>query len=98
MYKRYAVIKGWGVEVIDYNQNSVGGYKSMVFELKGQDVFNKMKYESGVHRVQRVPATETAGRVHTSTATVAVLPEAKDVDVSIDPSDLRIDVFIGPKD
>src|SRR5262245_23446245 len=76
MYKRYAGIKGWGFEIIDYNQNAVGGYKSIVFEMKGQEVFNKMKNESGVHRVQRVPKTEKSGRVHTSTATVAVLQKA----------------------
>ncbi|OGM96422.1 MAG: peptide chain release factor 1 [Candidatus Yanofskybacteria bacterium RIFCSPHIGHO2_02_FULL_38_22b] len=90
MYKRYAVIKGWGVEVIDYNQNSVGGYKSMVFELKGQDVFNKMKYESGVHRVQRVPKTEKSGRVHTSTATVAVLQKATEKDIQIRPDEIEV--------
>ena len=90
MYKRYATIKGWGVDVIDYNQNSVGGYKSMVFELKGQDVFNKMKYESGVHRVQRVPKTEKSGRVHTSTATVAVLQKATEKDIHIRPDELEI--------
>src|SRR3989344_7180987 len=90
MYKRYAVIKGWGVEVIDYNQNSVGGYKSMVFELKGQDVFNKIKNESGVHRVQRVPKTEKSGRVHTSTATVAVLQKATESDVQIRPDEIEV--------
>src|SRR3989338_11095836 len=72
MYKRYAISKGWGVEIIDYNQNDLGGYKSIVFELKGQGVFDKMRHESGVHRVQRVPKTEKSGRIHTSTATVAV--------------------------
>ncbi|MDP3792556.1 MAG: PCRF domain-containing protein [bacterium] len=90
MYKRYGVIKGWGVDVIDYNQNSVGGYKSMVFELKGSDVFNKMKYESGVHRVQRVPKTEKSGRVHTSTATVAVLQKATEKDLHIRPDELEV--------
>ena len=90
MYKRYAVSKGWGVEIIDYNQNDLGGYKSMVFELKGQDVFDKMKYESGVHRVQRVPKTEKSGRVHTSTATVAVLPKATEKDLQIKPDELEV--------
>ena len=90
MYKRYGAMKGWGVEVIDFNQNSVGGYKSMVFELKGQDVFNKMKYESGVHRVQRVPKTEKSGRVHTSTATVAVLQKATEKDIQIRPEEIEV--------
>src|SRR3989344_5652066 len=90
MYKRYAVIKGWGVEVIDYNQNTLGGYKSIVFEIKGQDVFGKMKYESGVHRVQRVPKTEKSGRVHTSTATVAVLQKATEKDLHIRPDELEV--------
>ena len=89
MYKRYASIKGWGSEVIDFNQNAVGGYKSIVFELKGQGVFDKMKYESGVHRVQRVPKTEKSGRVHTSTATVAVLQKATEKDIQIRPDELE---------
>lgn len=90
MYKRYAANKGWGFEVIDYNQNSVGGYKSMVFEMKGNDVFDKMKYESGVHRVQRVPKTEKSGRVHTSTATVAVLKKATEKDIQIRPDEIEV--------
>lgn len=90
MYKRYAATKGWGSEVIDYNQNNVGGYKSMVFELKGPGVFDKMKYESGVHRVQRVPRTEKSGRVHTSTATVAVLAKATEKDLVIRPDELEV--------
>ena len=90
MYKRYATSKGWGSEVIDYNQNSVGGYKSIVFELKGPEVFDKMKYESGVHRVQRVPRTEKSGRVHTSTATVAVLAKATEKDLVIRPDELEV--------
>ncbi len=89
MYKRYAISKGWGVEVIDFNQNNVGGYKSIVFELKGAGVFDKMKYESGGHRVQRVPKTEKSGRVHTSTATVAVLPKATEKDIQIRPDELE---------
>ncbi len=89
MYKRHAMNHGWGVEIIDYNQNSVGGYKSMVFELKGQGVFDKMKNESGVHRVQRVPKTEKSGRVHTSTATVAVLQKATEKDIHIRPDELE---------
>jgi len=90
MYKKYAANKGWGAEIIDYNQNSLGGYKSMVFELKGPDVFQKMKYESGVHRVQRVPKTEKSGRVHTSTATVAVLQKATERDIHIRPDELEV--------
>lgn len=90
MYKRYAVSKGWGAEVIDFNQNNVGGYKSMVFELKGQDVYDKMKYESGVHRVQRVPKTEKSGRVHTSTATVAVLKKATEKEFHIRPDEIEV--------
>lgn len=90
MYKRYAVNKGWGVDVIDFNQNDLGGYKSLVFELKGQGVFDKMKYESGVHRVQRVPRTEKSGRVHTSTATVAVLQKATERDFQIRPDEIEV--------
>jgi|SRR3989344_5771342 len=89
MYKKYAISKGWGVEVIDSNQNTLGGYKSLVFELKGQAVFDKMKNESGVHRVQRVPKTEKSGRVHTSTATVAVLMKATEKDFHIRPDELE---------
>ncbi|KKT82558.1 MAG: peptide chain release factor 1 [Candidatus Yanofskybacteria bacterium RIFCSPHIGHO2_02_FULL_44_12b] len=90
MYKRYALSKGWGVEIVDYNQNDLGGYKSIVFELNGPSVFDKMKYESGVHRVQRVPKTEKSGRVHTSTATVAVLPKATEKDIQIRPDEIEV--------
>lgn len=93
MYTNYALKKGWRVSIESSSETDLGGFKEVVAHIKGHDVYGHLKYESGVHRVQRVPATETAGRVHTSTATVAVLPEAKDVDISIDPSDLRIDVF-----
>ncbi len=93
MYSRYAEKLGWKVETMDSSQTGVGGFKQIVFSIAGKDVFRKMKYESGVHRVQRVPATEASGRIHTSAATVAVLPEAEDVEVKIDPSDIRIDVF-----
>ena len=89
MYKRYAQTKGWGFEVIDYNQNNLGGYKSIVFELKGEGV-EKMTHESGVHRVQRVPKTEKSGRVHTSTATVAVLQKATESDVQIRPDEIEV--------
>ncbi len=90
MYKKYAAIKGWGFEVIDQNMNSLGGYKSVVFELKGSDAFEKMKYESGAHRVQRVPKTEKSGRVHTSTITVAVLAKATESELVIRPDEIEI--------
>jgi len=90
MYKKYATIKGWGFEVIDSNVNSIGGYKSVVFELRGSTAFEKMKYESGVHRVQRVPATEKSGRVHTSTITVAVLAKATESELIIRPDEIEI--------
>lgn len=90
MYKRYAQSKGWGLEVVDYNQNSVGGYKSMVFEMRGENILSKMKNESGVHRVQRVPKTEKSGRVHTSTATVAVLQKAQEKDMQIRPDEIEV--------
>lgn len=93
MYKLYAENKGWHASVDSLYETDLGGIREAVLYIKGKNVFGHLKYESGVHRVQRVPATETQGRVHTSTATVAVLPEAKEVDVSINPSDLRIDVY-----
>ncbi|MCJ7421084.1 peptide chain release factor 1 [Sphingomicrobium astaxanthinifaciens] len=93
MYQRYAEEQGWKVELISANASDVGGYKEAVASVKGTGVFAKLKFESGVHRVQRVPATESGGRIHTSAATVAVLPEAEEVDVQIDEKDLRIDVF-----
>ncbi len=93
MYTRYAQSKGWGVDVISANESGIGSYKEIIFEIKGKGAFSRLKYERGVHRVQRVPATETVGRIHTSTATVAVLPEADEVEVSIDPDDLKIDTF-----
>ena len=93
MYQRYAEERGWKVELISANASDVGGYKEAVASVKGAGVFAKLKFESGVHRVQRVPATESGGRIHTSAATVAVLPEAEEVDVQIDEKDLRIDVF-----
>ncbi len=92
-YSRYAQNRGWKVEVMDANPTEVGGYNKIVFEIQGQGVFSRLKYESGVHRVQRVPKTEAQGRIHTSTATVAVLPEADEVEVKINPEDLRIDIF-----
>lgn len=93
MYTRYAEMQRWKVEEIDASENEVGGYKDVSFMIKGKGVYSKMKFESGVHRVQRVPATESQGRIHTSTATVAVLPEAEDVEIEINQSDLRIDVY-----
>lgn len=93
MYQRYAQRMGWRFEVMSLSENGVGGYKDAQAEISGQGVFAKMKFESGVHRVQRVPATETQGRIHTSAATVAVLPEAEEVDIKIEDKDLRIDVF-----
>jgi peptide chain release factor 1 len=93
MYSRYAENNGWKVEVMNANSSGVGGYKEIIFTVEGEDVFKHLKYESGVHRVQRVPSTESSGRIHTSTATVAVLPEAEEVDIDIDPNDLRIDVY-----
>ncbi len=92
MYTRYADARGWKIEPIDASTTEAGGYREVVFKVTGGEVFRFLKYESGVHRVQRVPATETQGRIHTSTATVAVLPEADEVDVEIRPDDLRIEV------
>lgn len=93
MYMRYAESQRWKVEEIDVNETEIGGVKDVSFMVKGKNVYSKMKFESGVHRVQRVPATESGGRIHTSTATVAVLPEAEDVEVEINQNDLRIDVY-----
>ena len=93
MYQRYAETHGWRFEIIEENATELGGIKEVVAAIKGEGVFARMKFESGVHRVQRVPETESGGRIHTSAATVAVLPEAEDVDIQIDPSDLRIDTM-----
>lgn len=93
MYQRYAQLQGWNFEVLDINENGLGGYKEASASVTGKDVFAKLKFESGAHRVQRVPVTESQGRVHTSAATVAVLPEIEEVDMYINPVDLRIDVF-----
>ncbi len=93
MYSRYAQIKGWGVDIINTSEAGGGGFKEVVFEVKGKGAFSRLKYERGVHRVQRVPVTEASGRIHTSTATVAVLPEADEVEVAIKSDDLRIDIF-----
>ncbi len=93
MYKNYAAIQGWRVEIMDMSESDLGGYKEIIMTVSGDNVFAKLKYESGGHRVQRVPKTETQGRIHTSAATVAVLPEAEDVDVVLEDKDLRIDVY-----
>lgn len=92
MYSRYAEARGWKVEPIEASSSGAGGFKEVIFRISGEDVFRFLKYESGVHRVQRVPATEAQGRIHTSTATVAVLPEAEEVDMEFKPDDLRIEV------
>lgn len=91
MYQRYAESRGWRVEILDASPNDIGGFREVTARISGEEVFRFLKYESGVHRVQRVPATETQGRIHTSTATVAILPEAEEVDVEIRPEDLRIE-------
>lgn len=93
MYTRYTERRGWSIETISINATDIGGFKEIVFMVKGNGAYSRLKYESGTHRVQRVPNTESSGRIHTSTATVAVLPEVDDVDIEIDPGDVRIDVF-----
>ncbi len=93
MYQKVAVLNGWKVEIINLSNSEGGGYKEIIASIVGRNVFSKLKFESGVHRVQRVPDTETQGRIHTSAATVAVLPEAEEVDIKINDADLRIDVF-----
>lgn len=93
MYSRYAEARGWKVEVVNVNENGIGGYKEIIFEIHGEGAYSRMKYEGGVHRVQRVPATEARGRIHTSTTTVAVLPEVEDTDVELKAEDYRVDVY-----
>ncbi len=93
MYQIYSAQKGWKVDILDYTPSDLGGLKSASFMISGEDVYRELMFESGVHRVQRVPATETQGRIHTSTVTVAVLPEAEEVDIQINPADLRFDVY-----
>ena len=93
MYQKYAAAQGWRFEVLEYDDTGLGGIKSAMADINGRNVFARLKYESGVHRVQRVPATESQGRIHTSTVTVAVLPEAEEVDVEVNEGDLRIDVY-----
>ncbi len=93
MYKNYSTSNNWNFDIIDSHITESGGYKEVIAHISGKDVFKNLKYESGVHRVQRIPSTESSGRIHTSTASVAILPEANEVDVVIDPSELRIDVM-----
>jgi peptide chain release factor 1 len=93
MYQRYADSKGWTTEIISMSENDLGGYKEIIASITGRGVFARLKYESGVHRVQRIPATESGGRIHTSAATVAVLPEAEEIDIEIKPEDIRIDTM-----
>jgi peptide chain release factor 1 len=93
MYVRYAQLKGWTVDVIDSSPTGIGGFKEVIFGVKGKGAFSRLKHESGGHRVQRVPTTDTGGRIHTSAATVAVLPEAEEIEMDVNPNDLRIDIF-----
>jgi len=93
MYSRYAEIRGWRTEMLSANYTDIGGFKEVIFLIEGQGAYSRLKFESGVHRVQRVPETESSGRIHTSAVTVAVLPEAEEVDIDINPNDLRVDVF-----
>src|SRR6266403_4548296 len=93
MYSRYAESRRWRVEMMSSNPTGLGGYKEIIMSIEGQGAFSRLKFEGGVHRVQRVPETEGSGRIHTSAVTVAVLPEADEVDVAIDEKDLKIDVF-----
>jgi len=93
MYKGYAGKMGWRINIVESSENDIGGYKEIIAEITGKNVFSKLKFESGVHRVQRVPKTETQGRVHTSASTVAVLPEAEEVDIEINPKDLKVDTY-----
>ncbi len=93
MYSRYAQTKGWETEIISMSESGIGGFKEIIFEIRGRGAFSRLKYERGVHRVQRVPVTESSGRIHTSTATVAVLPKAEEVDIDVNPDDIKVDVF-----
>jgi len=93
MYSRYAQSKGWEVDIISASESGIGGFKEIIFEVRGKGAFSRFKYERGVHRVQRVPVTESSGRIHTSTTTIAVLPEADEVELDINPADLRVDIY-----
>ncbi len=96
MYTMYAASQGWKTNLLSANETGIGGYKEVVFEVKGHNAYSRLKFESGVHRVQRVPVTETSGRIHTSTATVAVLPQAEEFELQIDENDLRLDISSVP--
>ncbi len=93
MYGKYADSRGWKVQLLSVSENGIGGFKECTFQISGRDVWSRLKFESGTHRVQRIPETESGGRIHTSTATVAIMPEAEDVEVTVDPEDVRVDVF-----
>jgi len=93
MYLKYVEMQGWKAEILDAHTTGVGGYKEVIVGIRGEKVYSQLKFESGVHRVQRVPVTEASGRIHTSTVTVAVLPEAEEIDIEIDPNDIRVDIF-----
>lgn len=93
MYTRYADTQGWRVELMDVNTNDLGGFKEVIFQITGRGAYSKMKFESGAHRVQRIPTTESGGRIHTSTSTVAVMPEAEDFEIEIHDKDIRVDTF-----
>ncbi len=93
MYSRYAQAHNWKIDILSMSESGIGGFKEIIFEIKGKGAYSRLKYESGVHRVQRVPVTESSGRIHTSTSTVAVLPKAEEVDIDINPDDLKIDIF-----
>jgi peptide chain release factor 1 len=93
MYSRYAQSQGWKTDILSMSESGIGGFKEIIFEVRGKGAYSRLKYERGVHRVQRVPVTEASGRIHTSTATVAVLPKAEEVDININPEDIKVDVF-----
>ena len=93
MYSRYAQKRGWQADIINVNESGIGGIKEIIFEISGKGAYSRLKYERGVHRVQRIPVTESSGRIHTSTATVAVLPKAEEVDIDVNPDDVKVDVF-----
>ena len=93
MYSRYAQNQGWKTDILSMSESGIGGFKEIIFEVRGKGAYSRLKYERGVHRVQRVPVTEASGRIHTSTATVAVLPKAEEVDIHINPEDIKVDIF-----
>lgn len=93
MYSRYAQNRGWKTDILSVNESGIGGFKEIIFEISGKGAYSRLKYEKGVHRVQRIPVTESSGRIHTSTATVAVLPKAEEVDIAVNPDEVKVDVF-----